>query len=148
MVHLTEFAGLFAVAFLAATVFPAQSEILLAGMVLAEHDPAWALVAVASAGNVLGSIVNWGLGRFIARFERRRWFPVGREQLAKAEGSYRRWGKWSLLLSWVPFIGDPLTVVAGVLREPLPAFIALVTTAKVGRYIVVAWLAGAWAQAD
>jgi membrane protein YqaA with SNARE-associated domain len=66
MVHLTEFAGLFAVAFLAATVLPAQSEILLAGMVLTEHYPAWALVAVASLGNVLGSVVNWVLGRFIA----------------------------------------------------------------------------------
>ena len=147
MAHLAEFAGLFAVAFLAATVFPAQSEVLLAGMVIAEHYPAWALVAVASAGNVLGSVVNWVLGRFIARLEGRRWFPVGRDQVAKAEGWYRRWGKWSLLLSWAPFIGDPLTFVAGVLREPLPVFVLLVTLAKVGRYVVVAWLADAWADA-
>jgi membrane protein YqaA with SNARE-associated domain len=145
MVHLTEFAGLFAVAFLAATVLPAQSEILLAGMVLAEHYPAWALVAMASLGNVLGSVVNWVLGRFIARFEGRRWSPVSREQVAKAEGWYHRWGKWSLLLSWTPFIGDPLTVVAGVLREPLPVFVALVTLAKVGRYVAVAALANAYA---
>lgn len=147
MVHITEFAGLFAVAFLAATIFPAQSEILLAGMVLAEHYPAWALVAVASFGNVLGSVANWFLGRFIAHFEGRRWFPVSREQVTRAEGWYRRWGKWSLLLSWAPIIGDPLTVVAGVLREPLPIFIVLVTIAKVGRYVVVAWLAEAWMQA-
>ena len=147
MAHLAEFAGLFAVAFLAATVFPAQSEVLLAGMVIAEHYPAWALVAVASAGNVLGSVVNWVLGRFIARLEGKCWFPVGREQVAKAEGWYRRWGKWSLLLSWAPFIGDPLTFVAGVLREPLPVFVLLVTLAKVGRYVVVAWLADAWADA-
>jgi membrane protein YqaA with SNARE-associated domain len=145
MVHLTEFAGLFSVAFLAATVLPAQSEILLAGMVLTEHYPAWALVAVASLGNVLGSVVNWVLGRFIARFEGRRWFPVSREQVVKAEGWYHRWGKWSLLLSWAPFIGDPLTVVAGVLREPLPVFVALVTLAKVGRYVAVAALANAYA---
>ena len=145
MVHLTEFAGLFAVAFLAATVLPAQSEILLAGMVLAEHYPAWALVAVASLGNVLGSVVNWVLGRFIARIEGRRWFPVSREQVVKAERWYRRWGKWSLLFSWAPFFGDPLTVVAGVLREPLPVFVALVTLAKVGRYVAVAALANAYA---
>jgi len=145
MVHLTEFAGLFAVAFLAATILPAQSEILLAGMVLAEHYPAWALVAVASAGNVLGSVANWVLGRFIAHFEGRRWFPVSRNQVAKAEGWYHRWGRWSLLLSWAPFIGDPLTVVAGVLREPLPLFLALVSIAKVGRYIAVAGLANAYA---
>jgi membrane protein YqaA with SNARE-associated domain len=142
--HLTEFASLFTVAFLAATVVPAQSEILLAGMVLAEHYPAWALVTLASAGNVLGSVVNWYLGRFIARFEGRRWFPVHRNQVAKAEGWYQRWGKWSLLFSWAPFIGDPLTVVAGLLREPLPVFLALVTIAKVGRYIAVAALANAY----
>ena len=143
--HLIEFASLFTVAFLAATVVPAQSEILLAGMVLAEHYPAWALVTLASAGNVLGSVVNWYLGRFIARFEGRRWFPVSRQQVAKAEGWYQRWGKWSLLLSWAPFVGDPLTVVAGLLREPLPVFLALVTVAKVGRYIAVAALANAYA---
>lgn len=143
---MTEFSGLFLVAFLAATVLPAQSEVLLAGMVLAQHYPAWALVVVATAGNVLGSVVNWLLGRLLARFEARRWFPVRREQVAKAERWYQRWGKWSLLLSWAPFIGDPLTVVAGVLREPLPVFLILVTIAKLGRYIAVAWLTDGWAQ--
>lgn len=146
MTQLAELAGLFAVAFLAATIFPAQSEILLAGLVLAERHPTWALVAVASAGNIAGSIVNWVLGRFIARFEGRRWFPVSREQVAKAERWYQRWGKWSLLLSWAPIVGDPLTVVAGVLREPLPGFVLLVTIAKVGRYVAVALLADAWVR--
>ena len=147
MVHLTDFAGLFAVAFLAATIFPAQSEIVLAAMLVAEHYPAWALVAVASVGNILGSIVNWFLGRFIARLEGSRWFPVNRGQVLQAEGWYRKWGRWSLLLSWAPFVGDPLTVVAGVLREPLPAFVVLVTVAKVGRYVVVAFLADLWVHA-
>jgi membrane protein YqaA with SNARE-associated domain len=147
MADLTGLAGLFAVAFLAATIFPAQSEVLLAGMVLLERCPIWALVAVASIGNVLGSVVNWILGRFLARFEDRRWFPASREQVARAEHWYRRWGKWSLLLSWAPFMGDPLTVVAGLLREPLPVFLVLVTTAKVARYVVVAWLADTWTEA-
>ena len=144
--HLAELAGLFAAALLAATIFPFQSEVVLAGMILAERHPIWRLIAVASVGNVLGSIVNWFLGRFIARFQGRRWFPVKREQVAKAEGWYRRYGRWSLLLSWAPVIGDPLTVVAGVLREPLPVFIILVTVAKVGRYVVVATLADAWVR--
>ena len=146
MVHLTELAGLFAVAFLAATVFPFQSEFLLAGMVLAERYSVTSLVAVASVGNVLGSVVNWCLGRYIARFQGRSWFPLKRDQVAKAEGWYHRYGRWSLLLSWAPIIGDPLTVIAGVLREPLPVFVALVTVAKVGRYIGVAALAEAWVQ--
>lgn len=139
-----EYLGLFAVSLLAATVLPAQSEMVLAGMVLSERYHQWLLVLVASAGNVLGSAVNWLLGRFIARLEARRWFPVKREQIAKAEGWYHRYGKWSLLLSWAPFIGDPLTVVAGVLREPLPTFLLLVTIAKVGRYIAVVALANGW----
>lgn len=147
MTHFAELAGLFAAAFLAATVLPFQSEAVLAGMVLAGRHPIWSLVAVAGAGNVLGSVVNWCLGRSIARFEGRRWFPVGCERVAEAEGWYRRYGRWSLLLSWVPVVGDPLTVVAGVLREPLPVFIVLVAVAKTGRYVVVATLADAWARA-
>lgn len=114
-------------------------------MVLSERYQHWLLILVASTGNILGSLVNWLVGRFIAHFEGRRWFPVKREQLAKAEGWYHRYGKWSLLLSWVPVIGDPLTVVAGVLREPLPMFLLLVTIAKVGRYIAVLMLASGWA---
>jgi membrane protein YqaA with SNARE-associated domain len=124
---------------------PAQSEILLVGMVLSERYSAGLLVLVAGLGNVLGSVVNWYLGRFMARFEGRRWFPVTPAQAARAEGWYRRYGRWSLLLSWVPVIGDPLTIVAGILREPLPVFLALVTVAKVGRYAAVAALAARWA---
>jgi membrane protein YqaA with SNARE-associated domain len=146
MIYPTEFAGLFAVCLLAATILPAQSEILLAGMVLAAHYPAWALVTVATIGNVLGSTANWLLGRLLTRLEGRRWFSVDRKTIAKAEGWYHGWGKWSLLLSWSSFIGDPLTVVAGVLRERLAVFLALVTIAKLGRYIVVAWLANGWVE--
>jgi membrane protein YqaA with SNARE-associated domain len=145
MSEFVEYLGLFTVAGLAATILPAQSEFVLAGMVLSGRYDITVLIAVASAGNVLGSLVNWCLGRSIAHFENRRWFPVSRERVAKAEAWYRRYGYWSLLLSWVPVIGDPLTVVAGVLREPLPVFLALVTIAKVGRYIAVAALASRWA---
>jgi membrane protein YqaA with SNARE-associated domain len=139
------YAGLFAAAFIAATLLPAQSEVVLAGLLVAERQPAWALLAVASAGNVAGSVVNWALGRGVARFRTRRWFPVREAALVRAEGWYRRWGRWSLLLSWAPVIGDPLTVAAGVLREPFLPFLALVTAAKVGRYLVVAAAALAWA---
>jgi membrane protein YqaA with SNARE-associated domain len=144
MPYVMEYLGLFAVSLLAATVLPAQSEVVLAGMILAERYHLWLLILVASVGNVLGSVVNWFLGRFIAHFEGRRWFPVKRDQIAKAERWYQRYGYWSLLLSWAPVIGDPLTVVAGVLREPLPVFLALVTIAKVGRYLIVAALANSW----
>lgn len=96
------------------------------------------LILVASIGNILGSTANWVLGRGIERFRDRPWFPVRPAALGRATGWYRRYGRWSLLLSWVPIIGDPLTVVAGVLREPLWSFVAIVAVAKVMRYLAVA----------
>lgn len=141
MPDLAVYAGLFLAAFVAATLIPAQSELALAALLVAGEQQAATLLAVASVGNVAGSVVNWALGRGVARWRDRRWFPVRAEALAQAEGWYRRWGRWSLLLSWVPLIGDPLTVAAGVLREHLIVFLAIVTAAKVARYLVVAAVA-------
>ncbi|HEY4529764.1 MAG TPA: YqaA family protein [Luteimonas sp.] len=129
--------ALFLVAFGAATLLPLQSEAMLVGLLLADHS-APLLVLVAGVGNVLGSTVNWCIGRGIERFRGRRWFPVTDAQLLRAQARYQRHGKWSLLLSWVPVIGDPITVVAGVMREPLPRFLVLVSIAKFGRYGVLA----------
>ncbi len=130
--------GLFAIAFVAATILPAQSEAALVGLLVAgTHSPA-ALVAVASLGNVLGAVINWALGRGVERFRDRRWFPIGPAALDRATGWYRRWGRWSLLLSWAPIGGDALTVAAGVLREPLWSFTLLVGLAKTVRYVVLA----------
>ncbi|PZQ85077.1 MAG: hypothetical protein DI549_02785 [Ancylobacter novellus] len=140
MTDLAAYATLFASALVAATLLPMQSEAVLVGMLLAGGQPAWVLIAVATAGNVLGSLVNWWLGRFIEHFRDRRWFPVTPERLEQAQGWYRRYGRWSLLLAWAPIIGDPLTMVAGLLREPLPVFLVLVTLAKLGRYLVLAAL--------
>ncbi|KAB0266735.1 YqaA family protein [Microvirga brassicacearum] len=144
MEHWLEYLGLAGTAFLSATIFPFQSEVVLFGMLMAEHYQIWLLVLAASVGNILGSCVNWFMGRFIARFEGRRWFPVSKDQVAKAESWYHRYGRWTLLLSWMPIIGDPLTIVAGVLREPFPVFLALVVVAKIGRYLAVTALALGW----
>jgi membrane protein YqaA with SNARE-associated domain len=142
--HLVVYAGLFAAALAAATVLPAQSEVALVALLLAEHYPVWLLVLVAAVGNTLGSTINWGLGRLLTRLERRPWFPVRREAIARAEAWYHRYGRWSLLLSWLPVIGDPLTIVAGVLREPLPVFLLLVATAKTARYLAVVAITQGW----
>lgn len=133
---LAVYAGLFLAALAAATILPMQSEAVLVGLLLADYSPGL-LITVASVGNVLGSVINWLLGRGIERFRDRPWFPAGGAKLERAQRWYRRYGKWSLLLSWAPIIGDPLTVVAGVLREPIPMFL-LVTIAKIGRYLVLA----------
>lgn len=138
MTELAIYGGLFLTALAAATILPMQSEAALVGLVLADAYPLWGLITVASVGNVLGSVLNWLMGRGIDRFHDRRWFPVKPAALDRASAWYRRYGKWSLLLSWAPVIGDPLTVIAGVLREPFPIFLLLVTFAKVGRYLVLA----------
>lgn len=107
----------------------------------AERGTGLALITVATLGNSAGSAVNWWLGRYLTRFQDRRWFPFSPESLRKAEGWYHRYGRWTLLCSWMPVIGDPLTLVAGTLREPLPSFLLLVVLAKLGRYLVVAGVA-------
>ena len=138
------YSGLFIAAFLAATILPAQSEAGLAALILASPASVTLLVATASLGNILGSVVNWYLGRGINRFTGKPWFPTTADQLSRATSWYHRYGRWSLLLSWVPFVGDPLTVVAGIMREPLLRFLFIVGLAKTGRYIVVALLALQW----
>ncbi len=143
MIDLSAYLGLFLAAFIAATILPMQSEAVLVGLLLADYS-SWGLVIVASVGNVLGSVVNWLLGRGIERFRERRWFPASPAAMARAERFYRRYGRWSLLLSWVPILGDPLTVVAGVLREPFASFLALVALAKVGRYVALAAITLNW----
>lgn len=140
MPDLAAYSGLFAVAFLAATILPGTSEVGLAGLLLSERYLPALLIAVASVGNTLGAVVNWFLGRGIERLSERKWFPAKPAELARARTWYERYGRWSLLLSWAPFIGDPLTVIAGALREPLWSFLVLVAIAKTGRYLAVAAL--------
>ncbi len=132
--------GLFLSSLLAATLFPAQSELALAGMLTGNVAHPALLVGIATLGNTLGSLVNWLLGRWAHRLGERRWFPLKGDALRKAEAWYHRYGRWSLLLSWAPVIGDPLTLAAGLLREPLLPFLLLVALAKLGRYLVIAWL--------
>lgn len=129
--------GLFLAALLAATIIPAQSEALLVGLLISGNYHPWLLVTVASVGNILGSILNWLVGYGIQKFKHKKWFPVKPATLERTVNWYKRYGRWSLLLSWVPIIGDPLTVAAGVMREKLGVFILLVTLAKAGRYCIL-----------
>lgn len=140
MTALATYLSLFLVALGAASLLPMQSEPVLIALLLASEQPVWALVLVASIGNTLGSVINYALGRMLERFRHRRWFPAGEVALDRAQGWYARWGRWSLLLSWAPLIGDPLTVIAGVMREPLWRFLLLVAMAKTGRYVTLAWI--------
>ena len=144
MFELTSYFGLFLAAFGAASLLPMQSEAVLVGMLLSAQYSVAQLLAVATLGNVLGSVLNWVLGRSIERFRHKRWFPVSDAKLSKAQRFYQRYGRWSLLLSWVPIIGDPLTMIAGVMREPLWRFVLIVTLAKAVRYGVLVVITLGW----
>jgi len=133
-----DIAALFLVSFLAATLFPAQSELMLAALLHHGQHAWWLLISVALCGNVLGSCVNWLLGRYLMQFQHRRWFPFSPERIENATQHYQKWGVWSLLLAWLPIIGDALTLIAGLLRTPFALFLLLVTIGKAGRYAAIA----------
>ena len=144
--ELAIYSGLFLISFGAATILPFQSEWVVVGLLLDGIHPWEVVVLVASLGNILGSMVNWLLGRSFAHFQNRRWFPVNQKNITRAEEWYHRYGRASLLLSWVPIIGDPLTIAAGVLREPLWSFALLVGIAKLGRYLALTAVTLNWMQ--
>ncbi len=129
--------GLFLTALLAATIVPFSSEALLVGMQVSGGFPVAGLLAAASAGNILGSVANWALGRFCLHWRDHRWFPVKSRQLERASAWFSRYGMWSLLLAWVPVVGDPITLAAGVLRVRFLPFLVLVAIGKTGRYAVL-----------
>ena len=133
-------AGLFASAFLAGSILPAQSAIVLAALLLSGEHPAWLLVLVATVGNVGGAVLNYGLGRMADRLRHRRWFPLSAAGWDRSAAWFNRWGVGTLLLSWLPVVGDGFTVLAGAARTPYMLFLALVTLAKGGRYLVLAAL--------
>ena len=121
-----------------------QSEAVLVGLLLTGDYSLVLLIVVASVGNILGSWINWWLGRYIEHFKERRWFPIKPDALQRAGKWFHRYGRWSLLLSWVPILGDPLTMVAGVLREPWWSFLFIVSVAKIGRYCIIAAVVYGW----
>lgn len=132
------YVGLFATAFLAATLVPVSSEAVLAALHAADREyPHGMLWLVATTGNTLGSVVNWMLGRFCLHLEGRRWFPITRMQLDRASAWFTHYGVWSLLLAWLPFVGDPLTFAAGLLRVRLLLFLILVAAGKGARYAFI-----------
>jgi len=128
---------LFISAFGAATLLPLQSEaVLLAFLAEGSHSVPW-LLFVASLGNILGSCVNWWLGFKVEHYKDKKWFPVSPQQMVKAQAKYHKYGYWSLLLSWVPIIGDPITLIAGLLKENFARFLLMVAIAKIGRYLFI-----------
>ncbi len=131
---------LFGSAFLAATILPFSSELLLFAMLRDGGDPLL-LVIIATLGNTLGAVVNWLLGLYLLRFQDRRWFYFSRDQIARAQRWYRRYGFWSLLFAWMPLGGDALTLIAGIMKLRLWLFLLLVGSGKGLRYVLVIYFA-------
>ncbi len=128
--------GLFAASFLAATLLPLSSEVVLGFLLLNGADPVIA-VGVATCGNVLGSCLNYAIGLGGNKILLKKVLRISEEEFNKSAERYKKWGVYSLLLAWVPVIGDPITVIAGVLKTKFMLFLILVTTGKLVRYIVI-----------
>jgi membrane protein YqaA with SNARE-associated domain len=132
--------ALFLISFLAATVLPIASEWLLVALIARQVDLT-AAVALATLGNTLGAVTTWAIGMWSGAWVMRRWLRIDARDLLRAEQWYARWGSWSLLMAWVPIVGDPLCLVGGLLKVPLLRFTILVAAGKAARYLVVAWAA-------
>jgi membrane protein YqaA with SNARE-associated domain len=131
-----DLAFLFVSAFAASTILPMSSEVVLGALAVAGATDVWLLLAIATAGNILGAVVNWALGRYAATW-RTRLASLDEAKFQRASCWFNRWGIWCLLLSWLPVIGDPLTLVAGVLRTAFVPFVLLVLVGKAARYLSV-----------
>ena len=138
MTEVSALIGLFLSAFLAATLIPAQSELGLGYLVIITDYSMVLLITVASLGNTAGATINWFIGREVARsvvtYKKMR--PLTRYWTII--NWYKKYGQWTLLLSWAPFIGDPITVIAGIFKVPLKIFLLIVALAKTSRYILIA----------
>lgn len=136
-----DYLSLFASAFLAATILPFYSEVVLLALV-SKGGNITLLVIVATVGNTLGAVVNWWLGLYIQKFKDKRWFYFKEKQIEKAQAWFNRYGKWSLLMAWLPIGGDALTLIAGIMRVPLAIFVVLVAFGKGLRYVALAFVPG------
>jgi membrane protein YqaA with SNARE-associated domain len=134
--------SLFFISFLAATILPFSSELSLAGLITTSNYDNVLLLIVASFGNVLGSVVNWVLGFYSRNLTIKKWFPFKETQIERSSKWFNKFGRWSLLFAWVPILGDPITLVAGLLRVRFLDFIILVAIGKVSRYLLVFYLIG------
>ena len=129
--------SLFSISFLAATILPFSSELMLAGLIATSNYDNFLLLIFASLGNILGSTINWVLGFYSRNLTTNKWFPFKLSQIESSSKWFDKFGKWSLLFAWVPIMGDPLTLVAGLLRVKFLEFIILVSIGKVSRYFFI-----------
>lgn len=132
--------NLLLISFLSATVLPLSSEILLSLMLLSKNYQALLLFIFVSVGNISGSIFNWYIGSKFLIFKDKKWFPLSSLQLEKSQKYFNKYGSWSILLAWLPIIGDPITILAGALKIKFFKFLVLVSISKLTRYLFLIYL--------
>lgn len=131
------YVGLFLGSFLAATLIPFPSEALLASALGLGMHPVLA-IAVATIGNFLGGMTNYGLG-YVANSDRMfTRFGINTDRIHRWEARSNRWGYWLGLIAWVPIIGDPMLVVLGFLKSRFWPLCLTVLIGKLVRYVVIA----------
>lgn len=126
--------GLSVVAFVGATLVPVSSEVAVVAA-LKMGMPAWEVLLGASIGNALGASFNYLVG----------WLFAGKieSSLGKSRGGrsalrwMHRYGKWSLLGSWLPVVGDPLCLAAGLFRIRYPFFVVVGIGTRIARYALL-----------
>lgn len=127
--------GLFLASFTSATLLPGGSEALFVYLLSEQLNP-FVLLLIATLGNTLGSFVNYVLGKYATTFALSKGY-MSEKHLQKASTLFEKYGAISLLFSWLPIIGDPLTFVAGIVRYPWWKFLIIVGLAKLARYSFV-----------
>lgn len=131
--------ALFIISFLAATVIPLGSEWLLVVLIMGDHNPS-GVVAVATLGNTLGACTTYLIGLWGADYLIRRLLRISPSDQQRAEKLYTRYGSYSLLLSWLPIVGDPLCLVGGLLKINFLIFVCLVFIGKLARYATLGFV--------
>lgn len=146
MFDLSLYVALFASAFTSATLLPGSSEAALLAILITGKGSAFLLIIMATVGNVLGSLVNWAIGRSVTGIHGAKWLRIDTKALAKAQEWFERFGIWSLLFSWVPVVGDPFTLIAGMMRVNFWQFLVLVSIGKAFRYSFIVLAFFYWAN--
>lgn len=131
--------SLFCVSFLASSLLPLGSEWLMILMLAKGYEP-FSTLFTATAGNYLGAVTTYMIGRYGGGWLIDRFFCITKEQHQRAESYYRKYGVYSLFFSWIPIIGDPLCLVGGMLKISFIQFTMLVASGKLLRYAVTAWI--------
>lgn len=129
------FFGLFIAAFLSATIIPLSSEGVLLLLLSQNYDPWWCLL-IATLGNSLGGLTNYWIGSLGDPLWLKR-FGISQQKLASFEKTIQKHGYWLAFISWVPFIGDPLSIALGFFKVSFWRVLILLVVGKFLRYLLI-----------